>query len=69
VRRLSSIIHVSLEDPRLQSQLGDSLRARGIDLLYTSAFCSSVHTLTDLDETIEAFRAAIRGLVSGGVAA
>ena len=60
VWRLSSIVHVRLEDAGLQAQLSDALRSEGIDLLRTSAFCSAVHTLSDLDQSVDAFA---RGLV------
>jgi glutamate-1-semialdehyde 2,1-aminomutase len=57
--RLSSIVHVALDDPHMQAGLGDALREEGVDLLHTSAFCSSAHSLSDLDESITAFSRAL----------
>ena len=64
VWRLSSIIHVQLEDAALHARLADALRKEGIDLLNTSAFCSAVHSLVDLDQSVFAFERALRELVS-----
>jgi hypothetical protein len=36
------------------------MRAEGVDILNTSAFCSSVHTQADLEQTATAFARAIR---------
>jgi glutamate-1-semialdehyde 2,1-aminomutase len=58
VWRLSSIVHVKLDDPHLQGRLSNAMRDQGVDLLRTSAFCSAVHSLRDLDETAAAFRRA-----------
>lgn len=57
--RLSSIVHVALDDPEQQDRLGDALRDEGVDLLHTSAFCSSAHSLSDLDQSISAFTRAL----------
>jgi hypothetical protein len=35
------------------------MRAEGIDILNTSAFCSSVHTIADLEQSVAAFSRAI----------
>ena len=59
VWRLSSILHVALDDPALQDQLAGTLREEGVDLLHTSAFCSSAHSLSDLEITIAAFSRAL----------
>lgn len=65
VWRLSSIIHVALDDPALHDRLGDALRKEGIDLLHTSAFCSSVHSLADLDQSVLGFERALRDVADG----
>jgi glutamate-1-semialdehyde 2,1-aminomutase len=69
VWRLSSILHVQLDDPAQHARLSNAMRDQGIDLLRTSAFCSAVHSLRDLDETAEAFRRAAVSLLqpSGAV--
>jgi glutamate-1-semialdehyde 2,1-aminomutase len=69
VWRLSSILHVKLDDPELHGRLSNAMRDQGIDLLRTSAFCSAVHSLRDLDETAEGFRRAAVSLLqpSGAV--
>ncbi|MFN2582414.1 MAG: aspartate aminotransferase family protein [Candidatus Dormibacteria bacterium] len=59
VWRLSSMVHIALDDPALQAQLSGAMRAEGVDLLRTSAFCSAVHTLSDLDESVAAFARAL----------
>ena len=59
VWRLSSIIHVELEDPAAQSRLAGALREEGVDLLHTSAFCSAVHTDADLETSIAALSRAL----------
>jgi len=59
VRRLSSILHVALEDADAQARLANEMRVRGVDLLHTSAFCSSVHSLADLEASATAFAAAV----------
>ena len=59
VWRLSSIVHIGLDDPEQQDRLGDALRDEGVDLLHTSAFCSSAHSLSDLDQSISAFTRAL----------
>ena len=35
------------------------MRAEGVDILNTSAFCSSVHTIADLEQSVAAFARAI----------
>jgi len=69
VWRLSSILHVQLDDAEQHGRLSNALRDQGVDLLRTSAFCSAVHSLRDLDETAEAFRRAAVSLLqpSGAV--
>jgi glutamate-1-semialdehyde 2,1-aminomutase len=59
VWRLSSIIHIELASPEAQSGLAGALRAEGIDLLHTSAFCSAVHTNADLDASVAAMTRAL----------
>lgn len=54
VRRLASILHLGLADPRRQAVLATRLREQGVDLLHTSAFCSAVHTQQDLELTVGA---------------
>jgi glutamate-1-semialdehyde 2,1-aminomutase len=60
IRRLTSILHIFLDDPRAHSRLANAMRAEGVDILNTSAFCSAVHTQADLEQTVEAFARAIR---------
>ena len=50
IRRLSSILHIFLGDPRAQARIANAMRAEGVDILNTSAFCSSVHTIADLEQ-------------------
>ena len=59
VRRLESILHLSLTDPARQDSLGNRMRGQGVDLLHTSAFCSAVHTPGDIDRTVAALDAAL----------
>jgi glutamate-1-semialdehyde 2,1-aminomutase len=59
IRRLSSILHIFLGDPRAQARIANAMRAEGVDILNTSAFCSSVHTIADLEQTAAAFERAI----------
>src|SRR5579884_3897856 len=59
VWRLASIVHVALADPAADARLSDAMRSRGVDLLRTSAFCSSVHSLIDIEETVDAFTRAV----------
>src|SRR4029077_3579350 len=59
IRRLSSILHIFLGDPSAQARIANALRAEGIDILNTSAFCSSVHTISDLELSVAAFARAI----------
>jgi len=58
--RLNSILHLELDDESAQAQLPDVMRAEGVDLLHTSAFCSSVHSVADLEESVSAFSRVIR---------
>ncbi len=60
IRRLASILHILLGDPRSHSRVANAMRAEGVDILNTSAFCSSVHTQADLEQTAAAFARAIR---------
>ncbi len=60
IRRLTSILHIFLTDPRAHSRLANAMRAEGVDILNTSAFCSAVHTPADLEQTVVAFARAIR---------
>ena len=55
IRRLSSILHIFLGDPRAHARIANAMRAEGVDILNTSAFCSSVHTLADLEQSVAAF--------------
>jgi glutamate-1-semialdehyde 2,1-aminomutase len=59
IRRMSSILHIKLADPDAQGRIANALRAGGVDLLNTSAFCSSVHTTADLEWSAAAFAQAI----------
>jgi glutamate-1-semialdehyde 2,1-aminomutase len=59
IRRLSSILHIFLGDPRAHARIANAMRAEGVDILNTSAFCSSVHTLADLEQSVAAFSRAI----------
>jgi glutamate-1-semialdehyde 2,1-aminomutase len=59
VTRMSSILHIRLADPAAHSRLANAMRAQGIDPLHTSAFCSSVHTIADLEQSAVAFARAI----------
>lgn len=59
VTRMSSILHIKLADPRAHARLANAMRAERIDPLNTSAFCSSVHTIADLEESATAFARAI----------
>ena len=54
VWRLASIVHLALDDPQRHAALAGDLRAAGVDLLHSSAFCSAVHTDEDLDRSVEA---------------
>ncbi len=60
IRRLASILHIFLGDPRAHSRIANAMRAQRVDILNTSAFCSSVHTPADLEQTAAAFARAIR---------
>jgi glutamate-1-semialdehyde 2,1-aminomutase len=59
VKRLSSILHIKLADPAAHARLANAMRAERIDPLNTSAFCSSVHTIADLEQSAAAFARAI----------
>jgi glutamate-1-semialdehyde 2,1-aminomutase len=59
IRRLSSILHIFLGDPKAQARIANAMRAEGVDILNTSAFCSSVHTIADLEQSVAAFARAI----------
>jgi glutamate-1-semialdehyde 2,1-aminomutase len=59
IRRLSSILHIFLSEPSAQARIANAMRAEGVDILNTSAFCSSVHTIADLEQSVAAFSAAI----------
>jgi glutamate-1-semialdehyde 2,1-aminomutase len=59
VWRMSSIVHLKLDDAAAQANIANAMRAERIDLLNTSAFCSSVHTSADLERTRAAFARAI----------
>jgi hypothetical protein len=59
VWRMSSILHFKLIDPAAHARLANAMRAEGIDPLNTSAFCSSVHTIADLEQSTLAFARAI----------
>jgi glutamate-1-semialdehyde 2,1-aminomutase len=59
VQRLASILHLQLADSRRQSTLSASLRAQGVDLLHTSAFCSAVHSDEDIALTVSALDRAL----------
>ncbi len=59
IRRLSSILHIFLGDPKAQARIANAMRAEGVDILNTSAFCSSVHTIADLEQSVAAFTRAI----------
>lgn len=59
VARMSSILHIKLTDPGAHARLANAMRAQRIDLLNTSAFCSSVHTIADLEQSAGAFARAI----------
>lgn len=59
VWRLTSIVHMALAAPDQQATLAARLRAEGVDLLRTSAFCSAVHSDADIDSTIAALDRAL----------
>src|SRR5579864_3769454 len=59
IRRLTSILHIFLGDPQAQARIANAMRAEGVDILNTSAFCSSVHTIADLEQSVAAFARAI----------
>ncbi|MEA2618932.1 MAG: glutamate-semialdehyde -aminomutase [Chloroflexota bacterium] len=59
VWRLSSIVHLSLDDPAADARLGMLLRDEGVDCLRTSAFCSAVHGDAELERSVEALRRAL----------
>ena len=59
IRRLSSILHIFLGEPSAQARIANAMRAEGVDILNTSAFCSSVHTIAALEQSVAAFARAI----------
>jgi glutamate-1-semialdehyde 2,1-aminomutase len=59
VTRLSSILHIKLADPVAHARLANAMRVERIDPLHTSAFCSAVHTISDLEQSAAAFARAI----------
>jgi glutamate-1-semialdehyde 2,1-aminomutase len=59
ITRMSSILHIRLADPAAHARLANAMRAQRIDPLNTSAFCSSVHTIADLEQSAAAFASAI----------
>lgn len=59
VIRLASILHVLLDDGHRQALLGDAMRANGVDLLRTAAFCSTAHTEEDVALTVAALDSAL----------
>ncbi len=59
IRRLSSILHIFLGEATAQARIANAMRAEGVDILNTSAFCSSVHTIADLEQSVAAFSRAI----------
>ena len=61
VIRLTSILHLLLDDPSRQARLSDDMRAHGVDLLRTSGFCSAVHTDEDVALSVAALDAALAG--------
>jgi glutamate-1-semialdehyde 2,1-aminomutase len=64
VWRLTSIVHIALAVPDQQATLAARLRAEGVDILRTSAFCSVAHSDADIDRTIAALdRALLRPAV------
>ena len=65
VRRLASILHLSVDDEELQAGLGARMREQGVDLLHTSAFCSAVHTADDVALTVVALDCALTGSGTG----
>ena len=73
VWRLASIVHLRLDDPDAQEGLAASLRDHGVDLLHTSAFCSTVHGDAELERSAAALRQALprlphsaAGMISAG---
>ncbi|HVC04339.1 MAG TPA: aminotransferase class III-fold pyridoxal phosphate-dependent enzyme [Candidatus Acidoferrales bacterium] len=59
VWRMSSIVHLRLDDPTAQARIANAMRAERIDPLNTSAFCSAVHTGEDLERSATAFARAL----------
>lgn len=59
VGRLASILHLAVNDPAVQASLSNRMRACGVDLLRTSAFCSAVHTPEDIETTVAALDEAL----------
>ena len=59
VWRMSSIVHLKLDDPAAHARIANAMRAERIDPLNTSAFCSAVHTTEDLERSATAFARAL----------
>ena len=66
VWRLSSMVHVRLDDAAAEGRLDGLLRAGGVDFFHSSAFVSTAHTEADLEVTEDAFDSALRVAVAGG---
>jgi glutamate-1-semialdehyde 2,1-aminomutase len=66
ITRMSSILHIRLADPAAHARLANAMRAERIDPLNTSAFCSSVHTIADLEQSAAAFARAIMRAAAPG---
>ena len=64
VWRLSSIVHLSLDDDRANAALSLALRDEGVDLLRTSAFCSAVHSDDDIAFTLGAMERSLRRVLA-----
>jgi glutamate-1-semialdehyde 2,1-aminomutase len=65
VWRLTSIVHLALDDAAAQAGLGAALREQGVDMLRTSAFCSTVHGDAELELTGAALRRALSRVHAG----
>jgi len=62
VWRLASIVHIALDDPGRQAELSNAMREQGVDLLRTSAFCSTAHGDAELEQTLTGFDQALEAL-------
>ena len=62
VWRLASILHLELAGAAAQAALGGLLREEGVDLIRTSAFCSTAHGDAELELTAAALGRALRRL-------